>query len=211
MGPFGRQRVDRGRRLARIDRPAHHGQRFRRRRMLGLVHDRHRGEGRHRWLAHRQHVRAGAQLLEEFDQIVDIVVEVETALFDRHVTRVGPVGDVDVVAWQHPLDRPAQQCREVPAHRRDDQQLRLSLHALLAEVQQVAERLAERDVLVDRDDLAADGRLGDSECRLSARRAGVREDIETCRRDRAERAVAERIRRIVEPPRAHRSPFARVG
>ena len=65
------------------------------------VHQRGRGIAGHRWLAHRQHVRARADRFEKGDKIVDIVVEVEKPLGQRHIARVAPVGDVDVVVWQH--------------------------------------------------------------------------------------------------------------
>ena len=39
--------------------------------------------GRHRGLADREHVRAGPDMLEELDQIVDIIVEVEAAVVER--------------------------------------------------------------------------------------------------------------------------------
>ena len=68
--------------------------------MLVGVHQRGRGIGRHRRLADRQHVRRCRSVrksLEEFDQIVDIIVEVEAAVVERHELRVAPVGDIDVM------------------------------------------------------------------------------------------------------------------
>ena len=44
---------------------------------------------------------------------------------ERHVARVVPVGDVDVVVGQHRAHGVAQQRREVARHRRDDQHARL--------------------------------------------------------------------------------------
>jgi hypothetical protein len=35
-------------------------------------------------------------MLEELDQIIDIIVEIEAAVAQRHQLRVAPVGDVDV-------------------------------------------------------------------------------------------------------------------
>ena len=117
---------------------------------LGLVGAHHRGRGkrRDRRLAHRQHDAARSPrispiMLEEVDQIIDIIVEVEAAVAQRHQLRVAPVGDVDVVVGQHPLDRAAQQRRIVAAHRRDDQQRRPALLApSLHEMLELAERLA---------------------------------------------------------------------
>jgi hypothetical protein len=122
--PLGRMRVDRGRRLARVDRAAHHGQRLRTARILVGAHQRGGGIAGHRRLAHRQHMRAGADMLEERDQIIDIIVEIELARPPAApLLRIAPVGDVDVMAGQHPLDRAAQQRRIMARHRRDDQQL----------------------------------------------------------------------------------------
>ncbi len=41
--------------------------------------------------------------------MVHIVVEIEAALIDRHVARIAPVGDVDLVILQEALRRAAQQ------------------------------------------------------------------------------------------------------
>ncbi len=68
-----------------------------------------------------------ADELEELDQIIDIIVEIEAAVGQRHQLRVAPVGDVDIAARQQPLDRAAQQRRIVARHRRDDQQPRARL------------------------------------------------------------------------------------
>ncbi len=106
---LGGDGVDRGRSLAGVDRATHHAERRRRARILIRVHQADRGIGRHRRLAHRQHMRARADMLEELDQIIDIVVEIEAAGVERHQLRVAPVGNVDVMAGQHPLDRAAQQ------------------------------------------------------------------------------------------------------
>ncbi len=59
------------------------------------------------------------------DHVVDVVVEIERAVRQRHHAGVDPFGDVDVVVGQEALDRAAQQRRVVARHRRDDQQPRL--------------------------------------------------------------------------------------
>ena len=102
-GRCGRQRVDRGRRFARVDRAAHHGQRLgppsdscrrssaRSRRRPGLP------AGTPRACAAARRSRSPISL-EELDQIIDVIVEIERAVAERHQLRVAPVGDVDVVA-----------------------------------------------------------------------------------------------------------------
>src|SRR3546814_2505109 len=75
-------------------RAAHHGERGRQHRMFFGRHQRNGRKRRHRWLAHRKDVRARADHVQKFDQIIDIVVEVEMALFRRHQLGVTPVGDV---------------------------------------------------------------------------------------------------------------------
>ena len=141
----------------------------------------------------------GPDMLQELDEIVDIVVEIEAAVGERDQLRVAPVGDVDVVAGHHPLDRAAKQGRIMAGHRRDHQQLRPGRSALLPEMLQLAERLAEHDLLVDRDLLALDDDPLDPEFRLAARRRGVGEDFERRGDDRAHLRIAERIGRILHP------------
>ncbi len=172
MRPLRGDGVDRGRRLAGVDRAAHQGQGPRPARILVGAHQRGGGIAGHRRLADREHVRARADMLEELDQIVDIIVEVEAAGIERDELGVAPVGDEDVVARQHPLDRAAQQRRIMARHRRDDQQLRPVLHALAAEMLELAERLAEHDLLVDGDAPALDA--GRSRARTRACRAAPR-------------------------------------
>ena len=103
-----------------------------------------------------------ADMLEEFDHIVDIIVEIEATVGQRHQLRVAPVGDVDVCDRQHPLDRAAQQRGIMARHRRDDQQLRAALDAFAPEMLELAERLAMHDFLDHADILAVDHGRGPS-------------------------------------------------
>ena len=130
--PLGRQRVDGGWGLARVDRSAHHGQRLGPIRILVGAHHASRGVTGYGRLAHREHVRtlafhvAVAALpdhFEEFDDVIDIIFEIESAVAERHLLRIAPVGDVHVRHRQHPLDRTAKQRGIMARHRRDDQQL----------------------------------------------------------------------------------------
>ena len=141
--------VDRRRIHPRVDRPAHqhHGMGY-----VGIVlglHARDRREHRHRGLAHRYDVGVAAEQMQDRDQIVDVVVEIEAALRNRHHARVDPLGDVDVVVGQEALDGAAQQRRVMPRHRRDDEQARLRTARQVLEgaleMQQAAEGPLPRD------------------------------------------------------------------
>ena len=105
--PRRRVLVDSGGRLARVDRSAHHRQRARAALVLVGRHDGCGGEARNRRLAHREHMRARPDMLEPADQIVDIIVEIEFARFQRDVAGIAPVGDPHVMVGDHPLDRAA--------------------------------------------------------------------------------------------------------
>ena len=138
-------------------------------------------------------------MLEERDQIVDIVVEIETAGVERDQLRVAPVGDVDVVAGEHPPDRAAQQGCVVAGHRRDDEELGPALHAFAAEALQLPERLPKHDLLGDRHRLALDDRRLEAELRLAARRRRMGEHIERGRDDGTHAAIGEGIGWVLKP------------
>ena len=81
--------------------------------MIVRSHERGRGQHLHAGLAHREHVRAGAEMFEEGDDVIDIVGEMKRAFAGGHVAGVVPVGDVDVVILQHGLHGVAEQRGEV--------------------------------------------------------------------------------------------------
>ena len=181
--PFERalhgQIVDAGWRLAGINRAAHHGQRRRAARMLVCRHDRGHRQRRHRGLTHRQHVRAGANVLKKHLQIVDIIVEIELTRAQRDHLGVGPVGHVNLAALDHPRHGTAQQCGKVPAHRRDDQQLgRVLGQAFVRKAQQVAPRAVHYDGLGHRIGRAVQLGGFDVEGRFAVRRAGMGEHFQ---------------------------------
>ncbi len=155
------------------------------------------GNGR---LADRKHMRPlarlGADQLQEFDEIIDIIVEIEAAVRQRHQLRVAPIGDVDVVVRQQPLDRAAQQGCIVARHRRDDEQRRAVLDALAIEMLQLAEGLAEQDFLMNADILPANMNRFDAEFGLAARGGGMGEDLQACRDKRPHRAVTPWVGRV---------------
>ena len=112
----------------RVDRPAHQDHRVRDVRILGGLH---RGDGadqRHGGLADAERMHGqtvSRQKAHHLFEIIDVVVEVEMALGQRHGAGVDPVGDVDVMARQKGFHRPAQQRGVMARHGRDDQQLGL--------------------------------------------------------------------------------------
>ena len=118
-----RQIIGRGRADARVDRAAHQGDRSRLARILVGGHQRGRRHHRHRRLADRDDMDVRPEIAAELHDVVDVVVEIEVALGERHLAGVGPVGDVHVVVGQQRLDRAAQQGGVVAAHRRHHQHL----------------------------------------------------------------------------------------
>ena len=115
--------------LAGINRAAHHDHRQGR----GLATRSHQGDGckhRHGGLAHADDVAVAIfalQVADEFLDVIDIVVKVERAIGQRYVACVFPVGDVDLVVFQHGLDGVAQQGGVMARQRRYDQYCRLAL------------------------------------------------------------------------------------
>ena len=194
--------VHRGRIAARVDRAAHQRDRARRVRVLVGLHQRGRGQHRHRRLAHRDDMGVAAEAMQDADDVVDVVVEIEAALRQRHHARVHPVGDVDVVVGQEGFDRAAQQRGVVARHRRDDQHLGLrparhvAEHAL--EVQQLAERALPDGGDVDRRALAADQGGIDVPHRLGVAPRRALEQFHRRSNRLAVGGVRERIERVLE-------------
>ena len=169
--------VDRGRVDPGVDRPAHQDHRGGLARIVRGRHQRHRRQHRHRGLAHRHDVDARPQKPGKADHQLDKVVEIEPSVKQRNVARVGPVGQVDVVIGQQGFDGAAQQGREMPGQRRHDQHRRLVARRILAEMQQVAERMRGDDLFADRDFLAVDRYRLDAEIRPLMRHAGVGQQL----------------------------------
>jgi hypothetical protein len=101
-------------------------------------HYRNRREHRNAGLAHPDDVGAGAQYFDKSDQVIDEVVEVEPAISHPDIASVMPVGNVDVVVCQKCFGGPAQQGREVPGHRRHQENPWLNHLRILLEVEQSA-------------------------------------------------------------------------
>ena len=190
-------RIDAG-----IDRAAHQRHRVRNVGIVLRLHARDRGHHRHRRLADRDHVAIAAEPVQNADQIVDVIVEIETAGRGRHHARIRPVGDVDVVIGQERLDRAAQERGVMARHRRHDQNARLRPPRRVFELALEMEKLAERPLPharnMDRHALAADQRGVDSPFRLAV---APRRALEHFRRggDRfAEGRLREGVQRILE-------------
>ena len=123
------------------------------------------------------------------------------AVGERHHAGVGPVGDVDVVAGEHGLDRTAQKRRIVAGHRRDDEELLLlaaGAHGALLEMDEPAEGALPDDALDDRDALAAEKRRGDAERGLAVAAGGALEELGRGGDAPPEGRVGERIERVAE-------------
>ena len=76
--------VDHGRIGAGIDRAAHQHHRLRHIGVRVGFHARYRGEHRHRGLTHADDVDLAAQHMQDGDDVVDVIIEVEAALGERH-------------------------------------------------------------------------------------------------------------------------------
>ena len=134
-------------------------------------------------------------------EIINIVVEIEMPVGHGHGARVGPVGDVDVMAGQKGFDRAAQQRRIMAGHRRDDQQLgllRRSTGELPLETQQFAERARPDIFLDDRDFFAADRGRVKAEDRLAVAARHALEKFGRSRNIAGERSVGEGVEGTLE-------------
>ena len=160
------------------------------------------GEHRHRWLAHRQHVYVATEQMQHRDQVIDVVVEIEGTLRQRHHARVHPFGEIDVVVGQKALDCAAQQSWIVARHRRDDEQARLwaarQVLERALEMQEPAERPLPHAVDVDRHPLAAHQRRGDAPFGPAVAAGRALEQLESGRGGLAERGVRPRVRGVLE-------------
>ncbi len=191
--------VDRGRVDAGVDRAAHQDHRGGLARVVPGGQQRHRRQHRNRWLAYRHHMDARPEQPDKADHQLDEIVEIEPAVEQRNVARVDPVGQIDVVIGEQGFDGAAQQGREMPGKRRHDQHGRLVAGRILAEMQQVAERVRGDDLLADRDLLAVDRYRSDAEIRPLMRHAGVGQQLHRRSGAAHARHVADRQPWMAEP------------
>ena len=108
--------------------------------------------------------RSGPKRAEHVDQVIDVIVEIEAALGQRHHAGIRPIGDHHLVGRQESLDGAAQQGRVMARHGRHDQELRLGLRRLVVAIERdhVAEGPLPDDPLGDRDFLSVDRRGGEA-------------------------------------------------
>jgi hypothetical protein len=142
-------------------------------------------------------VRARADLVEEGDEVVGVVLQPEAAGMERNVARVMPVGDVDVVILQQRLHGAAQQRGEMAGHRRHQQHARLLGPVLLPEMQERAERGGEGDFLGDLQFLIADHHPVDAVGGPVIGEGGARDQFERCG-EPPERPLGDTLRHQVE-------------
>jgi hypothetical protein len=142
-----RQDVHARRVLPRVDRSGHQGEAERLRAIAVLSHERHgrqRGDG---GLADGEQMSARPHGLQELDQLQHIFVQAEASRGERHVARVVPVGDVDVMVGEHRAHRGAQQRGEMSRQRRHDEHAGPGVAGGLAKAQQRPEGPGEHDLL----------------------------------------------------------------
>ena len=106
-------------------------------------------------------------MLNEFSDVVDVIVEMKFALRHRDQTRVFPVGDVDLVVRQHGPHGVAQQSGVVAREGRHDQHNGLHLEPIQGgrviaealETAQLAKRLVDFNAFVDGNFLITNGQV----------------------------------------------------
>jgi len=112
-----------------------------------------------------------AEVANEVDHVLNVIIEIEAARHHRYFARVAPVRDVGIVFREHCFHGAAQQCREVSRHGRNNQHLgviALAAHCLVAfEVDEVAKWLAQHHFLLDRRRLPQNRGLIDAEFRFA--------------------------------------------
>ena len=154
------QVVDGSRRFTCVNRAAHHGHGqgcF----FIARSHQRHSGQHRHRGLANAHYMAVAVFALHMADavlHIVDVVIQIESTFGQRHETCVFPVGDIDLVVFEHGFDGIAQQRCVVARKRRYDQHDRMVLDfdqrvrivGQALKTQQIAKGSAPLDALVNR-------------------------------------------------------------
>ncbi len=206
---LGGEIVDGGRIAAGIDRPAHQRHREWDEGIAFGFHDRNRRHHRNRRLAHRDHVRVAAEHVQHLDDVIDVVVEIETAGCDGNHPGIGPVGDVDLMRRQKGFDRAAQQRRVMAGHRRHDQHARLRRTQrpgqFTIEIQQATERFFPDRADLDRGADAADLGIVQTPFGFAVTAGGALEQFAPGGNRFAELGARPRIERILK------QDFGRIG
>ena len=139
----------------------------------------------------------------EFNQMLGEVVEVEAAIAQRHIARVMPVGDIDVVLGQQNANRIAQQGREMAGHRRNHQHRRLMDGRIFLEMKQRRERRRKGRLFGDGDFLITDHDGIEAERRPLVGQAGAADDLAGCRQFARPRCILPFDRRLLEKVGRH--------
>ena len=196
------KRVDHGAVDARVDRAAGQHERQRHGGIVFRFHQRRGSQHRHGRLADGKYMHVAAEESEHGDHGVDVVVEVEAAGGQRHVARILPVRDVDLVLGQERLDGAAQKRGEVARHGRDQQQPRVLRGEGRIDVALEMEKAAEGRLphhlfgYVHR--LAVDPGAGDAEIGLGVAPRGALEHLAGSDRASPHGRVAQRVEGIEE-------------
>ena len=161
---FG-EAVHLGRAYSRIDRASHQDHGARNRAVAHGLEQGNCGEHRHGRLADRHHMHIALEISYEFNDVVDVVVEVEGPCRPRHAARIAPLGDVDLMVRKHVAHRAAQKRRVMPRHRRHDQHLGVLAAArwreIPLEINEIAEGLGDNPARAHGDLAAVHGRGAD--------------------------------------------------
>ena len=86
----------------------------------------------------------------------DIFIETEAPGFNRHIARIMPVRNVDIMILQQRFRRVAQQGGKMARHGRDEQNLGLRAIRILLEMDQAGERRCQDGLIRDANELVAD-------------------------------------------------------
>ena len=176
------------------------------------LHQRDGGQQRDGRLANADRVKRRAIFVltesdADLDQIVDVIVKVEGTCRQRQLTRIDPIGDVDIVERQERLDGSAQQGGVVTRQRRNDQQLGLGRRRgaveLALEMKQTAEWPPPHDAFGYRNAFACHERAGQAERRLAVAARQPFEQFEGCDDILAEMRVGEQIGGVLQPKLGH--------
>ena len=113
-----------GERRVSMGPPIRHGG-ARHQRMVQRFHPGDGGEDRNRGLADGRDMEIRPERREHGDAVIDVIVEVEAPVRERHLLGIGPVGDEHLMGLEEGRDRAAQKGRVMSRQRSHQQQLRL--------------------------------------------------------------------------------------
>ena len=151
-------------------------------------------------------MRAGPDVLQERDQVLDIFVEAEAAILRRNVARIVPIRNVHIMLRQHGAHGVAQQRREMPGQGSDQQHARLRGLDILLEMQERAERRDQRRLLAHGDLAVADHHAVDAVRRPLMRQPRPRDQLVSCAQAgqmRDMRLAGGAVEHPPDPPRRH--------